>query len=87
MHQTKEQPMAALTRAELWEQRHQHGYLPGQPGYISTLSANEMFPPSSRPKKSKSSFTLDPFIIATIVGIAIAAISLTIYLLKHYGIF
>ena len=79
--------MAALTRAELWEQRRQHGYWPGQPGYISTLSANEMFPPLSQTEKRKCSFAWDPFLIATIVGIAIASIALTIFLLKHYRIF
>ena len=72
--------MAALTRAQLWEQCQQHN------GYISKLSARE-FGPLSRPKKMESSFALNPFIIATIVGIAIAAIALTIFLFKHYGIF
>ena len=79
--------MAVNPQADPWALHRESGYLPGQPGYISTLSANEMFPPLSRTEKRKCSFALDPFAIAIITGIAIAAIALTIFLLKQYRIF
>lgn len=79
--------MAVNPQADRWAMHRERGYAPGQPGYISTLSAIEMFGPSYRPGKRKYSFIGDPFVIATLVGIAIAAIALAIFLLKQYRIF
>jgi hypothetical protein len=79
--------MAKDIQADPWTQHRERGYLPDQPGYISTLSAIEMSGPSYRPEKWKCSFALDPFKMAIITGIVIAVIALTIFLLKHYRIF
>jgi hypothetical protein len=78
--------MAVNEQADPWALHRESGYLPGQPGYISTLSAREMFGPLNKSKKRKWGFELNLFTVAMITAIVIAAIAITIFLLKHYRI-
>ncbi|MFC2049312.1 hypothetical protein ACFLR2_01400 [Chlamydiota bacterium] len=78
--------MAAVVAQDPWALHRASGYLPGQPGYISDLTRTEIFGPSYIPTRAKCNCEWDIFKIAIITGIVIAAIGVTIFLMKHYRI-